>query len=167
MEQDAKEDHQSQIEDERNHNYLIITNIAKKKNVFQLIQTAVAYNLQPVLVCSLNIRDSLSETMKNQLLFFDSLEDLRNYMTSTNTLIIGIEILESAVPVTEYQFPLQIALMPGNEGTGLSTKQISICDGFVFIPQYGVSTASLNVHVATGIILHHRYRQLQTTINST
>ena len=44
--------------------------------------------------------------------------------------------------------------MPGNEGTGLSVKQKSVCDYFIFIPQYGNGTASLNVNVATSIILH-------------
>ena len=29
------------------------------------------------------------------------------------------------------------------------------CDSFVYIPQYGVGTASLNVAVAASIILHH------------
>lgn len=38
---------------------------------------------------------------------------------------------------------------------GLSEKQIRLCDSFVYIPQYGPGTASLNVAVATSIILHH------------
>ena len=38
---------------------------------------------------------------------------------------------------------------------GLSDKEKAICDMFVFIPQYGQGTASLNVSVAAGIILHH------------
>ena len=36
----------------------------------------------------------------------------------------------------------------------MSDKQKSICDGFIYIPQYGTGTASLNVNVATGIVLH-------------
>jgi tRNA G18 (ribose-2'-O)-methylase SpoU len=36
----------------------------------------------------------------------------------------------------------------------MSDKQKSVCDGFIYIPQYGAGTASLNVNVATGIILH-------------
>jgi hypothetical protein len=30
-----------------------------------------------------------------------------------------------------------------------------LCDAFVYIPQYGAGTASLNVTVAASIILHH------------
>lgn len=41
------------------------------------------------------------------------------------------------------------------QGTGLSTKECEICDFFVYIPQYGCGTASLNVTVAASIVLHH------------
>lgn len=47
------------------------------------------------------------------------------------------------------------AFMLGNEGQGLSPKQMALCDRFVYIPQYGVGTASLNVAVAASIVLHH------------
>lgn len=36
----------------------------------------------------------------------------------------------------------------------MSEKQKSVCDSFVYIPQYGPGTASLNVNVATGIVLN-------------
>lgn len=41
------------------------------------------------------------------------------------------------------------------KGTGLSAKECEICDFFVYIPQYGCGTASLNVTVAASIVLHH------------
>lgn len=41
------------------------------------------------------------------------------------------------------------------QGAGLSAKQISLCDDFVYIPQYGAGTASLNVSTAAAIVLHH------------
>uniref|UniRef100_A0A0D3DE83 tRNA/rRNA methyltransferase SpoU type domain-containing protein n=1 Tax=Brassica oleracea var. oleracea TaxID=109376 RepID=A0A0D3DE83_BRAOL len=39
--------------------------------------------------------------------------------------------------------------------SGLSAKEYEICDFFVYIPQYGCGTASLNVTVAASIVLHH------------
>lgn len=38
---------------------------------------------------------------------------------------------------------------------GLSSRQKAVCDKFVYIPQYGSGTASLNVAVACSIVLHH------------
>jgi len=52
--------------------------------------------------------------------------------------------------------------MPGNEGTGLSKRQRLAADSFVYIPQYGDGTASLNVTVATTMVLH----QFTTWISS-
>lgn len=37
----------------------------------------------------------------------------------------------------------------------MTTKQMSLCDSFVYIPQYGAGTASLNVTVAASILLQH------------
>jgi hypothetical protein len=36
----------------------------------------------------------------------------------------------------------------------MSEKQKVMCDRFIYIPQYGSGTASLNVNVATGLILY-------------
>jgi tRNA C32,U32 (ribose-2'-O)-methylase TrmJ len=37
----------------------------------------------------------------------------------------------------------------------MSAKQLKLCDRFVYIPQHGPGTASLNVTVAASIVLHH------------
>ncbi len=54
-----------------------------------------------------------------------------------------------------HPFTGHTALMLGNEGAGLSPKQLSLCDGLLYIPQHGAGTASLNVTVAASIVLHH------------
>lgn len=41
------------------------------------------------------------------------------------------------------------------QGSGLSDTQLKLCDKFVYIPQHGQGTASLNVTVAASIVLHH------------
>ena len=61
---------------------------------------------------------------------------------------------ESFRSILENPFEQSIALMPGNEGTGLSSRQKSVVDYFVYIPQYGHGTASLNVTVASTMVMH-------------
>ena len=68
--------------------------------------------------------------------------------------LVGIEIVESAQSVLDDPFTDAIAFMPGNEGTGMSIYQKEVSDSFIYIPQYGSGTASLNVYVATTLILH-------------
>jgi hypothetical protein len=54
-------------------------------------------------------------------------------------------------------FPLTLcdSLLAVLQGHGLSEKQVAACDAFVYVPQYGDGTASLNVTVATSIVLQH------------
>jgi len=48
-----------------------------------------------------------------------------------------------------------VGCLAGLQGSGLSPQELEFCDRFVYIPQYGEGTASLNVVVAASIILHH------------
>ncbi len=68
--------------------------------------------------------------------------------------IIGVEIDPSSVNLENEPFTTSTAFMMGNEGQGMTSKQMSMCDGFVRISQYGGGTASLNVSVAAGLVLH-------------
>lgn len=36
----------------------------------------------------------------------------------------------------------------------MNPKQLALCDSFLYIPQHGPGTASLNVAVAASIVLH-------------
>jgi hypothetical protein len=68
------------------------------------------------------------------------------------------EETESTPPHPLLQHPLHVALIMGNEGTGLSDKLMEKCRrNFVRIPQYGRGTASLNVYVAASIVLSQFY----------
>ena len=69
--------------------------------------------------------------------------------------VVGVEIVEGAERVQDAPFRGSTAFMLGNEGAGLTEKQIGLCDRFVYIPQYGEGTASLNVTTAAAIALHH------------
>ncbi|KAL3815307.1 hypothetical protein ACHAXA_006809 [Cyclostephanos tholiformis] len=79
----------------------------------------------------------------------------------TRVRIIGVEITNTSRnleddPFSSYDWSTScgFAFMMGNEGSGMTARQMSICDGFVRISQYGGGTASLNVSVAAGLVLH-------------
>eukprot|EP00803_Ostreobium_quekettii_P008415 evm.model.scf_1028.3 EVM.evm.TU.scf_1028.3 scf_1028:11389-14333(+) len=86
---------------------------------------------------------------------FASLQECCSHLKNVEGCqIVGIEITPEARSVNEHPFHGPTAFMLGNEGTGMSDKQRSLCDQFVYIPQYGCGTASLNVTVAAAIVLH-------------
>lgn len=139
-----------------NERYLILANISKLNNIVQLCFTAAAHNFTPIIVGIPSIENSFFNDLRPSFSFlrFDTLTEAAVWLTDHGITTIGIEIMESAVSYLTFQYPSKLALMPGNEGTGLSLSQKSICQNFVFIPQSGAGTASLNVHVAVSLVLH-------------
>lgn len=68
----------------------------------------------------------------------------------------------SPAAVTEYtdlKFPRPVVLLMGSERAGLSEEQLAVCDSLVRIPMAG-RVKSLNVAVATGILLYEAMKQV-------
>lgn len=67
--------------------------------------------------------------------------------------IAGLELADTAVPVSAYDPPEKVCLLLGHEVTGISEDLLGLCDDVVYIPMHG-KKESLNVSVATGIALN-------------
>lgn len=146
--------------------YVVITNISKKNNIKALINAAAAYNFGAILVGwktpeELNISDNV------KFIQLDSIDQLVLFLRERSIPLVGVEIMDGARSVLDNPFEGSVAFMPGNEGTGLSKRQKDISDSFIYIPQYGDGTASLNVYVATTLILHRYNLWLQTRVELT
>ncbi|OQR95092.1 hypothetical protein THRCLA_08023 [Thraustotheca clavata] len=149
--------------------YWIINNIQKRKNIRDLLLSASAFGVKEVFVVgqkllsfesALHFEDSLPGfVLPFPITRCRTLDECRNMIKTRDPTcqIIGIEILQSAKSVNDSDAFSQtnpMAFMVGNEGSGLSDAQLAICDGYIYIPQYGGGTASLNVTVAASIIMH-------------
>ncbi|RAL38485.1 hypothetical protein DM860_002463 [Cuscuta australis] len=138
--------------------YVVVHNIAKRHNVGTLARSATAFGVSELILVGrrdFNSFGSHGSTSHLRFRHFHSLADAKIFLTDRDCDICGVEITESAVSVTQHPFKRNTAFLLGNEGTGLSEKECEICDFFVYIPQYGCGTASLNVTVAASIVLHH------------
>lgn len=71
--------------------------------------------------------------------------------------------LKSSVRMDDCDFNQSLALIIGSEDKGVSKKLLAYADETFLIPQVG-NTNSLNVSVATGIILYEVLRQRSVTI---
>lgn len=135
---------------------LVIANISKSQNIDQLILLASAHDFTPVIIQS--IKTETCFLLRHNIPFFrlNNIDDLQVWLQTHNIPLLGIEIMDSAISINSPNppFSMRIALMPGNEGTGLSPAQKRACGSYIIIPQYGEATASLNVHVATCVILY-------------
>jgi tRNA G18 (ribose-2'-O)-methylase SpoU len=147
--------------------YMIITNISKRANVKSLVLSGLAFGCRGFLVVgqkNFNFSSAFGagDTGKAILKLvhrLDSLEQCVQFVQhSLHAQICGIEIIDSALNVDTEPFTTSICIMVGNEGMGLSAKQMKHCDYFIKIPQYGGGTASLNVSVAASIVMQRFFQ---------
>jgi 23S rRNA (guanosine2251-2'-O)-methyltransferase len=66
----------------------------------------------------------------------------------------AVEQTEGSIPLQEFALPDagQLAVVFGNEVSGVARRRWRLCDGSVEIPQWGMKH-SLNISVAAGIVL--------------
>jgi tRNA G18 (ribose-2'-O)-methylase SpoU len=142
----------------RPRHYLIVNNVQKTKNIKNMLLSASAFGVHEVLVVGqkkldLDEHAALLRRLRCPVSRLASLRDCRDYCQARSVRIVGVEILESARSIDDEPFLGDTAFIMGNEGSGMNAAQTAICDDFVYIPQYGGGTASLNVTVAASIIL--------------
>lgn len=83
-------------------------------------------------------------------------EDIRGLIAELKQagfLVLALEQDESSRPYTEKFTEQKIALLVGNEVTGVEGDVLALCDAILEIPMRG-NKNSLNVSVATGIALY-------------
>ena len=138
--------------------WLVLHSVAKKHNLGTLVRNATAFGCAAVLLVgdrSFNTFGAHGADAHVSFKHFESLAAVRAYVHEAGGCLLGIEITDASLDVGTHPFTGPTAFLLGNEGTGLSVTQKAACDGFVYIPQFGPGTASLNVAVASGIVLHH------------
>lgn len=151
-------DNEDDKKQQKYESYVVVHNIAKRHNVGTLARSATAFGVAELILVGrrdFNAFGSHGSTSHLRFRHFHSLSLAHSFLKERDCDICGVEITDNAVAVNEHPFRKSTAFLLGNEGTGLSAKECEICDFFVYIPQYGGGTASLNVTVAASIILHH------------
>jgi tRNA G18 (ribose-2'-O)-methylase SpoU len=145
---------------ERAEMYFLAHNVAKKHNIGTMARCCTAFGVKSlVLIGSRQFNTFGSHGADGYVHFehFDSLSAARETLKGERgcTQILGVEIVDDARAIESHPFTGNTAFIMGNEGHGMTEAQKAICDGFVYIPQYGPGTASLNVSVAASIVMHH------------
>ena len=80
-------------------------------------------------------------------------ESLSQELERLEVPVIGASAKGSSIYASEFSFPSSGVLVVGNEGQGLSEEVTQVLDQTVSIPSYGEDAESLNVAVATGILI--------------
>ncbi|KAG0611818.1 hypothetical protein M758_7G166900 [Ceratodon purpureus] len=153
----TKSETSPQKEGKKFDSFLLVHNVAKRHNLGTLARSATAFGVTEIILVGrkdFNAFGSHGATLHLQFRHFHTLAEAVKYLKAKDVSICGVEITEGAAGVHKHPFNRSTAFVLGNEGTGLSEKEMEICDSFVYIPQSGPGTASLNVTVAASIVLH-------------
>lgn len=138
--------------------YIMLSNVAKRQNLGNIVRSASAFGAKAAVVVGSNKFSTFGahgSDKHTSFLSFHTLAEAVDAMHARSVRVVGVEITPSSVRVDSHPFSGSVAFLMGNEGSGLHDKHKALCDDFVYIPQHGVGTASLNVMVAASIVMHH------------
>lgn len=139
----------------------VLENIRSAYNVGSVFRTADAFLLEGIYICGYTAFPPHKEIKKTALgaeetvhwkhfkNIADAIHDLRNI----GYKVYAIEQAKGSLMLNNLQFGKEkIAVVFGNEVTGVDQATIENCDGCIEIPQLGMKH-SLNVSVAAGVVL--------------
>ena len=143
---------------------LLLVNIDRDNNIGNIIRSANTFGVQEGLIYGRKKFDRRTSVgaeffMKfRHIRFIEEIAPLKQEFD----IVLGLEQTPDSVELHGYQWPqnAKILIAIGHEGTGLPPEVLSLCDTTLEIEQYG-TTRSLNVSVATGIVLYdYRVKKL-------
>jgi len=154
---------------------VVLDNVRSLHNVGSVFRTADAFLIEAVYLCGITATPPQIEIHKTAL----GAEDTVNWKYFENTLDAVEELKQkgyhiAAVEQTENSIMLdqltlknkKQAVILGNEVKGVAQEVINQCDSCIEIPQFGTKH-SLNVSVASGIILWEFFKALSFPSQST
>lgn len=139
---------------------LILDNVRSGLNVGSAFRTADAFGLAHIYLCGISAQPPHREILKTALgatetvpwSYEASTEALVRRLQAEGTAVWAVEQAEGSAPLHQMQAPAQpLALVFGNEVSGVSDEVMALVQGAVEIPQVGAKH-SLNISVCLGIV---------------
>jgi tRNA G18 (ribose-2'-O)-methylase SpoU len=147
---------------------VVLDNVRSMNNVGSVFRTADAFLLEGIYLCGVTACPPHREIQKTALgatetvtwKHFETTMDAVNILKNEGYKIYAVEqadksiMLDTFTPDTD-----KMALIFGNEVTGVEQTVIDACDACIEIPQYGTKH-SLNLAVSVGIVVWEVVKKL-------
>ena len=141
----------------------VLHNIRSLHNVGAAFRTADALGINKLILSGYTPcppRPEISKTALGADEFvewghFASLDELMDYLKKDEYALIGIEQTDQSILLPDFQWPedKKIAVVFGNEVTGIDDELLPHLDHAIEIPQYG-RKHSFNISVSFGIVFY-------------
>ena len=148
---------------------VVLDNIRSMHNVGSVFRTADAFLLQGVFLCGYTPQPPHRDIHKTALgatetvawQYFPTTAGAVRWLKEEGFAVFAVEQTEGSVPLQEFaaaQHSGKLAVVFGNEVTGVGEEALALCDGSIEIPQWGMKH-SLNISIAAGIVLWELVRE--------
>ncbi len=151
----------NQHQNKRQPIYFIVENVYDTYNVGGLFRLADALNVAKIYLCGETEIPPNHKIVKASIGTYkivpweykttakDAIDALRSTIHALRAL--AIEQAKGSIDYREAKYGLPLALIVGNETSGVTEETLKLCDQVVEIPMWGVNT-SLNVIVSAAIV---------------
>lgn len=149
---------------------VVLDNVRSALNVGSAFRTADAFALEKIYLCGITATPPHREILKTALgstetvvwEYAQDAVDVVNSLKRDGYETWAIEQVEGSVRLQDFDFQegIKIAVVFGNEVSGVEESVIAACDGSLEIPQFGTKH-SLNVAVCLGIVSWELVRKLK------
>ncbi len=151
---------------ERNPVHVVLDNLRSAYNVGSIFRTSDAGAVEHIHLCGMSAHPPHKKLEKTALGAFDYVPwsyherttDVLEELGEKDILRVAVEVTEDSVPMTAFDWPAPVAIVFGNEVTGINDRILSACDAAVRIPMHGYKN-SMNVATAFGIVLYEVLRR--------
>ncbi len=145
---------------------VVLENVSDPHNISAVMRTCDAVGVQDVYILNTKIglhemwsaKSSSSAAKWLTVHQFTNAEDCFEALRKKFSKIYTTHLSTDAVEMYELDLTESVALIFGNEHSGVGEEIISMADGNFIIPQVGI-IKSLNISVACAVTLYEAYRQ--------
>lgn len=141
---------------------IILDNIRSMNNVGSVFRTSDAFKIEQIALCGVTATPPHRDIQKTALgatetvnwEYFENTLDAVEFCKNDGYTILSIEQAENSIMLNDFspEPGKKLAIVVGNEVTGVQQEVIDQSDYCIEIPQFGTKH-SLNVSVCTGVVV--------------
>ncbi len=148
-----------QAQDKRRPIYFIVENVYDTYNVGGLFRLADALNVAKIYLCGDTefppnhkiVKASIGTYKIVPWEYKSSAKEAIDELKKSGVQVMAVEQAKGSIDYREAKYSLPLALIVGNETSGVTEETLKLSDQIVEIPMWGVNT-SLNVIVSAAIV---------------
>ena len=152
----------------------VLENVRSAYNVGSVFRTADAFLIEAVYLTGYTAKPPHKEIKKTALgaedtvtwKHFSSAVEAIQDLRENGYQVLAVEQVENSISLEKFKPNGKVAVIFGNEVSGVEQSTIALCDGTIEIPQLGMKH-SLNIATAAGVVLWEMIRESISSSSAT